>query len=453
VTTHWDFDDESDSDETDPVHSYIKSGVYDVQLDVLDDDDAKASYQLRIFIENRNPVCTINASAVEGNIQTGFVFEANASDPDGTISSYYWDLGDGNIGSMSFVEHKYKKPGEYMVRLIVEDDEGAEAKTSLIITIIDLPPVAVGEVFPTDINTQETVSFVGDESYDLEGSITYLWDFGNGNTSNAMTTKHTYMIAGNYTPTLTVFDLAGNKATIILTNVLVHNRPPSAIFRIFGNFTENGTVYFDGTKSSDPEGDISYLWDFGDDNNSSGPVVEHIFPGPGTYTVVLTVIDKDGAENTVLDHVTVVANPPPLPPPKESVESLQEDASVITNLLILNIILIVLVIVVAVWALSRRKKAAEDAAEPPQELPPPLSPEDIGYPNLQMAQQPFPQAAPYPDSQQLQAPPVQEQGYPYPFPQQEQIPPALPASDYPEVPITQEPPPPQQPVMKVEEER
>jgi PKD repeat protein len=55
---------------------------------------------------------------------------------------------------------------------------------------------------------------------------------------------------------------------------------------------------FNATESYDPDGIITaYLWDFGDNTNTSGAIVEHAYAAEGNYTVTLTVVDDDGAVN------------------------------------------------------------------------------------------------------------------------------------------------------------
>ena len=55
------------------------------------------------------------------------------------------------------------------------------------------------------------------------------------------------------------------------------------------------TVTFDGSDSSDPEGDsLEYSWDFGDGTNGLGPNPAHAYASGGTFTVVLTTTDPGG---------------------------------------------------------------------------------------------------------------------------------------------------------------
>jgi outer membrane protein OmpA-like peptidoglycan-associated protein len=47
-----------------------------------------------------------------------------ASDPDGQIVDYAWDLGDGSTAKGANVTHQYASPGDYTARLTVTDSEG-----------------------------------------------------------------------------------------------------------------------------------------------------------------------------------------------------------------------------------------------------------------------------------------------------------------------------------------
>jgi len=68
---------------------------------------------------------------------------------------------------------------------------------------------------------------------------------------------------------------------------------------------------FDGSQSYDPDGSIvSHMWNFGDGYTASGISVQHLYPLPGIYTVVLTVTDDEGATATDSKIITIFNNPP-----------------------------------------------------------------------------------------------------------------------------------------------
>jgi PKD repeat protein len=54
-------------------------------------------------------------------------------------------------------------------------------------------------------------------------------------------------------------------------------------------------VFFDASRSSDPDGIARYRWDFGDGETDEGVTTDHEYELPGTYNVVLTITDRRGA--------------------------------------------------------------------------------------------------------------------------------------------------------------
>ena len=67
------------------------------------------------------------------------------------------------------------------------------------------------------------------------------------------------------------------------------------------------SVFFDGSGSTDPDGIIvSYAWDFGDGNTSTGDTTSNVFTAAGTYNVRLIVTDDSAASDTFV--VAVVVN-------------------------------------------------------------------------------------------------------------------------------------------------
>ncbi|BBM04020.1 glycoside hydrolase family 9 protein [Microbulbifer sp. GL-2] len=84
------------------------------------------------------------------------------------------------------------------------------------------------------------------------------------------------------------------------------NTPPVADF---SEETKGLTVIFDGSTSSDADGDILiYQWDFGDNTIGSGENVEHTYVSEGQYNVILTV--SDGIDSHTTKRMISVTAPP-----------------------------------------------------------------------------------------------------------------------------------------------
>jgi len=77
-------------------------------------------------------------------------------------------------------------------------------------------------------------------------------------------------------------------------------QPPIASFTFApSNISVNESINFDASQSSDVDGEIvSYQWNFGDGNTSTGQVVTHAYSAPGEYLVSLTIVDNDGVVST-----------------------------------------------------------------------------------------------------------------------------------------------------------
>jgi PKD repeat protein len=113
-----------------------------------------------------------------------------------------------------------------------------------------------------------------------------------------------------------IFVIANTTRTlkVTLAPLAPVNQPPTAAF----NYTPTnpivgGWVQFNASASNDSDGTISsYAWNFGDGTTSTGVTRYHQFASPGTYNVILTVTDNDGASDTEAHVIQVGStNQPP----------------------------------------------------------------------------------------------------------------------------------------------
>ncbi|HXV73063.1 MAG TPA: S8 family serine peptidase [Acidimicrobiia bacterium] len=146
-------------------------------------------------------------------------FTNESTDLDGTIVSNAWDFGDGNNSAATSPSHTYAGPGTYTVELTVTDDQGDPATISQQVEVSDgspvnNPPNASFSESCADLQCDFTNS-----STDPDGDpLTYLWDFGDGNTSTAVSPSHGYAGAGTFTVSLEVSDgTASDTATTTVT--------------------------------------------------------------------------------------------------------------------------------------------------------------------------------------------------------------------------------------------
>jgi PKD repeat protein len=121
---------------------------------------------------------------------------------------------------------------------------------------------------------------------------------------------HAYSTVGTFTVSLTVSDGIVTSAPATAT-VTIANRPPVA--SPGGPYGGNRTqpTAFDGSGSSDPDGDaLTYAWNFGDGGTGTGPRPSHTYATLGTFTLSLVVSDGFTASAPEATTATIVNRPP-----------------------------------------------------------------------------------------------------------------------------------------------
>lgn len=133
-------------------------------------------------------------------------FSDTSSDPDGRITSWAWDFGDGTTSPDQNPTHTYQSGNIYTVTLRVSDDQGATDSEERSVTVEDSDAAPVPRF---GYQCRRLTCEFTDKSSD-DGQITiYHWDFGDGEISDAKNPTHKYDRGGNYTVKLAVTDDAG----------------------------------------------------------------------------------------------------------------------------------------------------------------------------------------------------------------------------------------------------
>jgi len=157
--------------------------------------------------------------------------------------------------------------------------------------------------FVADINYLQ-VAFSSECSQNI-GNATYLWNFGDGSSSNDENPSKTYITAGDYIVSLTITDNRGNEFKETKTISVVHE--PEPCIEVTLNYT---TVQF-SSDCSQHTNNVTYTWDFGDGNNSDEENPLHTYSSEGEYDVSLTITDDNGNDYKVLKKIIISTDPIP----------------------------------------------------------------------------------------------------------------------------------------------
>src|SRR6185503_17808334 len=305
-----------------PSHAYAAIGTYDVTISVTDKDGDTGTGTLHVTIANRAPIATAGGpyNGVEGSSVA--LDGSGSSDPDGDALIYAWDFGDGASATGAKASHTYADNGTYTATLTVTDSQGAQTAANVQVTIANVAP-SVGPINgvpgdPIAVGTLLTLNAsFADPGADANWQYRVNWGDGTpisigfvSSTSVSISSSHTYAAIDTYMVTVSVADKDGARGTSTL-NVTILNRAPIANAGGPNSGVEGSSIAFDGSASSDPDGDaLSYAWSFGDGASATGATASHKYADNGTYTATLTVTDSHGAQ-TAANVQVAVANVTP----------------------------------------------------------------------------------------------------------------------------------------------
>jgi predicted transcriptional regulator len=290
---------------------------------------------------NQSPIAVALPENQNIYVGTEAWFSANDSyDPDGSISSYFWDFKDGTYSSDPYTNHFYNLPGNYTVILTITDDQGATDQDTVNITVIDSSPgnttvwIQYLAADKEEYTTHEAinVTIIVERDYGYEPQIWYgTMIFEVFNDSMALVHyDEREVILPEFSPsgvTVIEFNLsqAGDhivRASLYDNNTVFvqrkqisvyivqdpQNQSPVALISLdYQTVNIGDTVYFYGHGSHDPDGVIiSYQWDFGDGNFTDEADPSHVYDAAGNYSVTLTVTDDDFASTSYTISLEVV---------------------------------------------------------------------------------------------------------------------------------------------------
>lgn len=229
VQYDWDFGDDNIGTGLILDHTYVTQGSYSATLTVTDNEGLTEQALVTINVTpptNGAPTAVIEIDHNSGAAPMLVTFDgSNSVAQDGTINSYDWDFGDGNVASGSIVEHTYLNQGNFEVTLTVTDNGGTSDIATVMINVNDpdnIVPTANFNADPTSGLVPLAVNFDGSASTDPDGTIArFDWNFGDGtfDSDSGALVDHTYTSVGTYTATLSVIDNDGgisNAASLII---------------------------------------------------------------------------------------------------------------------------------------------------------------------------------------------------------------------------------------------
>ncbi|MCO7225895.1 PKD domain-containing protein [Pleionea sp. CnH1-48] len=360
---HWDFGDGQQSNQQNPVHTYTATGDYVATLTVTDDSGLTASDTAQVTIVADNLPPTANANGpYNASVNQAINFSSQGStDADGSIAEYHWDFGDGNSSNQANPQHAYSQVGQFQATLTVTDNLGATDISIAEVNVSDIEYCTVsgntryewiakvksgsfenssdkegyGDFSSMTMSLTEgnnTIELTAGGSYsehwaawidlnrdgefdaegekvlvDLSGRDTVVGQLFLPDGSAGITTRMRIAMKYHSEANASCGDIGDGEVEDYTVSISARiNTPPVA--NANGPYTGvvQQALRFSSDGSHDPDGSIqTYLWEFGDGNQSNEASPEYRYASSGSFTLRLTVTDNEGASHSQETMVTI----------------------------------------------------------------------------------------------------------------------------------------------------
>ncbi len=297
----WDFGDGSATSALEnPSHTYnltpFSASTYTVSLTVYAASNCSNTITKVITV---NPVPNTSFTYTNSICAKDSV-KVTSTTP-GSPDTFSWDFGGGIINNGNHVQlsQYYGIAGTYTITLTAGfSATGCTKSTSH--TVVVNPrtnPDFTATTACLKSNTTFTDASTGNPTQ-------WTLNFGDGSpTANTANTNHTYASAGTFTATLYTQNTFGCLDSVKKT--ITVNPLPVAAFNADSVCLNTATTFTDVSSSA-----TSWNWNFGD---GTAPVTinspQHTYANPGTYTVLLTVTNQYGCQDTISHKVKVFSIP------------------------------------------------------------------------------------------------------------------------------------------------
>ncbi|MFZ4401037.1 MAG: PKD domain-containing protein, partial [Bacteroidales bacterium] len=289
----------------DTIYKYTIAKTYNVTLTVTDTNACISSLTKPVIVDSL-PTANFTTTRVCLNDSTHF---ADLSISHGSPNNYWhWEFGDGDTAFFRHPNHAYPNSQNYNARLIVKNIMGCWDDTTIVVKIDSLP---VAKFTFSDTCYKDSTRFYS--SVSIPNSIpktivSYLWDFGDNDTSILKNPIHRYALPGDYPVKLRVTNINGcHKDTLIWVRIhplpfVNFNYSQTCIGGIthFYNLTVHDTII------------KKWIWSFGDGPPllySSIRDTAHKYLAAGNFNVRLIARDTLGCIDTLIKTIIIDSLP------------------------------------------------------------------------------------------------------------------------------------------------
>jgi gliding motility-associated-like protein len=282
----WDFGNQESSSSQGPSYVYPEEGTYRVKLTATSNKGCIDSVARNVIIFGLPDVSFTHENVC---LFSDMRF-TNTSVGSPTVD-YIWDFGDGTQIQAYDTIHRYSNWGTYTVTLKALSLTGGIDSVQRTVQVYPRSQPA----FSFDnVCEGQSASFTN-LTQSPTPYLTYNWDFGNGATDQRTDPSTSYAEANRYPVKLIVTTNDG--CTDSITKYIFVNPNPLADFAVVDIPYQQPSIFQNET--SIDYGNLTYLWEFGDESSSDTLHPIYYYESPGVYQVRLTASSDSGCVGMV----------------------------------------------------------------------------------------------------------------------------------------------------------
>lgn len=297
-TYNWKFGDGNSSSQTSPWHTYASEGAKPVTLILTSDRGCKDSAATTVKVHP--PVWPVIRPADHCLRQTLSLTAQTRGN--GIPVKYLWYTGDGDSLAATSLNHTYRLPGTFNLRLKITTDLGCIRDTLVPVSVFPLPQVGFSAVNPCN---DDSLVFT-DRSSIATGSMNApVWRFTTGTSATGTPVIRKFAVPGTYS------------ANLYRTSDKGCTDSASSLFRVWPavsvNYTadpvceEETSLFTDLSVSTVPVS--ARRWTFGDGAASTDIQPTRKYRLPGTYNTTLTITTLPGCQYSTVRPAVVHPKP------------------------------------------------------------------------------------------------------------------------------------------------
>ena len=301
VSVKWFFGDGTSSVTNNPTHTYSDTGHYRVVLKNFSNHGCEDSL-VQIVVVSMTPFA--NFSFKQSCLGAFSLFKDSTFTYNDKIYLWKWDFGDGSQSNLKNPSRLYSLDKTYLVKLKVTNVAGCSDSIARYYTVHSNPNPKFSFT-----NVCHNINVVYTNSSTSKDTLkSWIWNFGDGNSSNSWNTNHTFSNPSNFNVKLVLKTKWGCTDSLVKTTIIY----PNPVSKIKINQAQQCFKYhlYSFTDSSKIlTGSLSPKWNLGNLDSSTLASFNYRYGNFGRFKIRLISISGFNCRDTTYDSVRIFAMP------------------------------------------------------------------------------------------------------------------------------------------------